>query len=1041
MKLFKSLWFIIPTILFALYTLLGFFLVPYLITDILPTQLSKSTNIKGEIQKAKFNPFTFSLDLNNGKFKTKDDKPLFSIDELNIILKPKGLFSKDIKFKAINLINPSVFGNINKKGELNFLHLIDDTNSSPSDQTPSNWNVVIENISIKNGEVTFEDETKKYKTTLANLSYNATDLSTKKGDVSVQKLALTSSSAKKLTWNGDMSLNPLSSKGELKITDLAVNDIWDYSMQEVGIYPKEASLDLDLIYDFKFENDELTLDVKDINIYANKIQMYQKNQKLTTIDNLNIKNALLSLIATKKEQNLNIARVDLNIGNIKLFPSDDLPMQAKLEKLELHDFSLKSDMNQKINGLFKKSKLEGFEFVYSDKNSSIDGNLSSITLEEFALLDSNMKLKKLYLNDINVGKKAFFDMPFWATLKGANINTIELETSKNNLFNLAIEDIKLDDFTFLNKNLPKPVLNIKTFQSLNNTLTDKKYIADQYKIDRLDIDVEFKDGYKLSMLEGLTFLNDVNDSNKSGFEYEIKALTLDNSLVNFADKTLKTPFMQKAFIDAIAKNITSDTSKAISFILNTTSKNLDVKSSGSVIVDPLHIEVDYDILDKDITRNNPYVKEYAKLEFQKGDFQTKGKFIYKNNDISIRANSSIHDVLVNTKDGKKLSSLNRLDVEGIDFSLKGLKLKNVKIDKPKGYINVYKTGKTNISYLFEKESKKQPKPKKSKSEFFVDIDNIKVNSGSFLLKNDKLVKPTTLAITSINSNAKNLYQSKQKVSNIYLEAKVGQSGYLETKGDLILNNMKKNTNLTVNLKDLDLVPLGGYFEQYVGYEVKNGILNTLYTQKIENSLLKGEIETELESFHVGDRVQSKDAINIPLDLALIIMRDINGNVVLDIPIKGDLNDPKFQIGSVVVTAITNIFTNIVSAPFSLLGNILGINGEKLKTVDFKPTQTTLVESQIGKMQQYAKILQKRPDLKLTITGTYDKSVDLNDTVKNDQSKEIDTLLIKLADKRAQTIKQNLIDLDIKEDRITVEKSIAQKVYQGQWIRSKIGVKK
>ncbi len=1051
MKYFKSLWFIIPATLLTIYTLLGFLLVPYIITDIVPEKLAQNSNIVGKIKHVKFNPFTYSLSITKGEFKTKDKKPLFSIDELNTTLKPSGLFTKNIKFENIILTKPYVSGIINKKGKLNFANLMNETNATkPQKEEPSNWNIVIELLDIKNGAIAFEDERKNYKTKLENLNYTANDLSTKQNDMSFQKLVLTSTSAKNLTWDGTLSLKPLYSNGKISINDLKVHEIWDYSLGDGGIYPKSAYLNLDISYDINYTKNSFVFNIQSLDILIQKIKLFSKKQKISTIEDINLNAKNLNFQDINKSKILSLKNLNFNANKLELFSSNLLKLNAKADKFSILDFAFDTNLQKNINASFLQTNLEKIDFLLNDKNITIDGNLAKIALNNLKFQNDTLKLKNINLNSVNLGKKNLLNTPFFTSFKDLSLSAIGMKLDKNSTMKLDIDNIAFKDIITNNKNLEKPFLHVKDFSIKKSSLTPNKFEADNVNMQALKSDIFLDKEKNLNIIKGLQTQSKSKDNNndKNTFAYLIKNLTIENSSLNFEDNSLKIPFKENIFLSNInLQNISNKKSLPIKFSSSINAKNLNTKTKGKLFLEPLSIDVNFDVNDKDLTRISPYIKEFVSLELQKGGFKTKGNLSLKKEILHVKADASLENINIATKDHEKLSSFKSLDLKGIEFKPEHLKLEKITLNRPKGYITIDKKGNSNISYLTKNEQKKKDSKKEKKSNFAVDIDRLTITNGDFFLKNNNLPKPSTISVKSIYADGRKLYQSSLKTASLKVKAIVDKKGFLEAKASLTPQNIKHKSKININLKGLDLKALNSYGEKYLGYTINKGSMSTTFTQTINKGKLKGQIQSGLDSFFLGKSVKSKDALGLPLDLALGILRDSQDNVNLNIPVGGDMNKPNFSYGSVVVTAITNILTGIVTAPFSMLGNMIGVDGEKLKHIAFKPSLYELDKSEEEKMKQYAKILTERPKLKLTVTGAYDKNVDFKaseDGNETNTSKPIKVDIkefIALGEQRSQTVKQSLEKLGISSERILIKKPVNVKAYHGEWIRCNVGIAK
>jgi hypothetical protein len=125
---------------------------------------------------------------------------------------------------------------------------------------------------------------------------------------------------------------------------------------------------------------------------------------------------------------------------------------------------------------------------------------------------------------------------------------------------------------------------------------------------------------------------------------------------------------------------------------------------------------------------------------------------------------------------------------------------------------------------------------------------------------------------------------------------------------------------------------------------------------IENRKLAAENNVYLDQLTFGDRVESPTATTLPVLFAVALMKDKNGVIDLDLPISGSLDDPEFSVGGIIVKALVNLLTKAVTAPFALLGSLVGGGGEELAYIEFAPGSSTLNAEGEGKLKTLAKAL-------------------------------------------------------------------------------------
>lgn len=1034
MRVLKStkFWGLLVFFLLAFYTLAGFFLVPYLITNVLPQKLDNQTNVNGSIQKATFNPFTFALKVQNANF-LQNKKPLLKVENLELIINPMELFSKTISFEKILISKPEIHTIIAKDGKLNLLTMVKNQQTTKT-SSPTTWNVSIVDISIKNGNLAFKDEREKHPFTfsLNPINYEGKNLSTKKGSISPQKLVTKGMDAKNLSIDANLTISPFKTQGNINIESILVENLWNYGLGKEGFYPKKALANISLSYLLEVKKSGLGIDIDDIAISLNEVEIYKKEDKVSKIKKINFNDASLKANISKEKKSIRLTKGNLKIEGIKAFSSNSLNLDANIEKFSLFDILF--DFSQK-NGIklgIKKGGLKDGEFSYNDKKDGIDGIFKTLDLKDFSLhvkKDTILALQHITLDNLKLGKTNLLDTPFEVGLDRFDVKKLDFTLADKD-YNLLVKDIDLDSLELKNKNLPKPSLHVKSASLKDSTLLDGKYIGNSLNLKGANFILSMEKDKTFDFLKGYKNKSETN----STFEYELKTLNIEDTKVDFSDKSLSTPFHKEiTSLKLELTDILSKNSIPIKYKLSAKDdKSLTLNSKGDIFKSPLHVKADFYLLDKDLPATNPYLKEFTNLTITKGEIESSGSVDYEQLMFKIKSDSMFKNMDVKTEDLKPFFNFSKLDIKGFDFNQAKdkMRLKNIKLANSKSYIFIDKNGKANIKNILKS---KQKKVKKSKTKFIFDMDNFDVKNGEFYLVNGTFKDKSDLHVKKIDASLKHFYLSKKQNSTFNFKGLVQDSGYLSVDANLIPKDIKKDTKLNINLKDLDAHSISPYAQRYIDYSIKDGKISSNYNQNIKDGKLQGVTNINLSSVHLGKKANNKTAIQIPLDLAFLVLRDRNGDINLDIPISGDMNDPTFNYGLIIINTVKNIITSIVSSPFSLLGNILGIDGEKLKTMDFEASSFELLPSEKDKFKQYKDILEKHPNLKLTIRGTYDKDIDLSK--KDDLEK-----FINLANQRAKTIEENLLKFGIPKDKIIIEKPKKTKAKYKKWVECKIGIK-
>jgi hypothetical protein len=131
----------------------------------------------------------------------------------------------------------------------------------------------------------------------------------------------------------------------------------------------------------------------------------------------------------------------------------------------------------------------------------------------------------------------------------------------------------------------------------------------------------------------------------------------------------------------------------------------------------------------------------------------------------------------------------------------------------------------------------------------------------------------------------------------------------------------------------------------------------------------------VDHLELGEHVDSPEAVNLPLDLAVALMKDSSGKIDIGLPVSGDLNDPQFSLGPLIWKAFTNLITKAVTAPFRALGSLFGGAEETFDAVGFDAGRTELLPPEKEKLKKLSDALQKRPQLGLVVQGRYSPEAD------------------------------------------------------------------
>jgi hypothetical protein len=154
--------------------------------------------------------------------------------------------------------------------------------------------------------------------------------------------------------------------------------------------------------------------------------------------------------------------------------------------------------------------------------------------------------------------------------------------------------------------------------------------------------------------------------------------------------------------------------------------------------------------------------------------------------------------------------------------------------------------------------------------------------------------------------------------------------------------------------------------------------------------------------------------------AVNLLKDSQGRIDLELPIKGSLEDPQFDISALIGTFVSSLLKKAVTAPFQLLAAAFGgDSGAKqaaggpgnsssdLAYVAFKPGTAEVDPAEQAKLERISRALKDRPALKLEMAGHVDPEADAA-ALRDQVAGPIDPAVMQsLAARRAEWVKNYL----------------------------------
>jgi len=478
----------------------------------------------------------------------------------------------------------------------------------------------------------------------------------------------------------------------------------------------------------------------------------------------------------------------------------------------------------------------------------------------------------------------------------------------------------------------------------------------------------------------------------------LRSLSVDNYTIRVEDQATSEP------VTLIAQNLklrgenisTAKNNKgklALSLLLN---EKGTISTTGVVSIDPLSANLKTELKGIEIAPLQPYFTEKVKITVTSGAISTAGNLILSTTDKKeFKTTYKGEASLTNFSSIDKLNGEDLLKLESLSFSNLNvgytplsIDIKGVSLTNFYARVLVNSEGKINLQEIMKTEESKtgtspspppqQQKgvapPKEKEPSKDIKINEVTLQGGRIEIS-DKSVKPEfSMSLTEMGGRISGLSAEESTTADVELRAKLNDYAPLEITGKI--NPLRDDlfVDIKARIKDLDLSPATPYSGKFAGYTIEKGKLSFDLKYLIVKRKLDSQNSIFIDQFTFGDKVESPKATKLPVKLAVALLKDRKGEIKLDLPVTGSLDDPKFSVWGVILKILINLISKAATSPFSLLGAVFG-GGEELSFVEFEYGSTTITGPNVKKLDTIVKALNGRPSLKMDIEGHVDMEKD------------------------------------------------------------------
>ncbi|MFD0948978.1 DUF748 domain-containing protein [Paraperlucidibaca wandonensis] len=416
-----------------------------------------------------------------------------------------------------------------------------------------------------------------------------------------------------------------------------------------------------------------------------------------------------------------------------------------------------------------------------------------------------------------------------------------------------------------------------------------------------------------------------------------------------------------------------------------------------------------------------FISEVLAIRLPSGELSTDGQLQWQTPSAPSWAwsgDTSVKNLRVLEARGQPLLSLNTLQVTGLKAQGTPLQvgINRLLIDSPKLRVSRQSDGSLNVANLTKTSSSNSSANSESNARSDVFINTLAVRGGTVAFADNSLAPSVATALSQLSGSISKIDLTGRQNAQIKLRGYLPNAAPIAIEGAVNIVQPTKAFDMTLRAERLALAPYSAYASRYAGYALADGLLWADLKYSIDKGSLSAKNTLRINDFTWGEASGSKEATGLPVRLGTALLKDVKGEIHLDVPLSGNLSDPEFRVWPIVWQTLGNLITRAAAAPFKLLGGLAG-GGDDLNQVSFTANSAALSESAKAQVTTLAASLKDKPELQMSLAGHSDATKDMMPGLSPEAASKH---AYDLAKARAVAVQQALIAAGVPAQQLVLE---------------------
>lgn len=383
----------------------------------------------------------------------------------------------------------------------------------------------------------------------------------------------------------------------------------------------------------------------------------------------------------------------------------------------------------------------------------------------------------------------------------------------------------------------------------------------------------------------------------------------------------------------------------------------------------------------------PVLARYLRLKLASGTVSTQGRLeasLAPGKPVAVQygGRAEVANLRLDELDGKLFARWKLVAADRMVVGTRGLEIPELRVQAPEASLIIENDRSFNAARLLVRQpaakgaAPQQVAAAPAGEPFPMRIQRVRLQDAKLEFVDLSLRPQFGARIYALNGVVTGLSTRGGTRSQVELDGRVDQYGLARVRGALNPFSPLDSTDLNVVFRNVDMVPASPYAMKFAGYRIAEGRVSLDLRYRVRDRKLDGDNKVVIDNLKLGDRVDSPDALKLPLELAIAVLKDDQGRIDLGIPVTGDMSDPQFSYGAVIWKAVSTVIARVATAPFRALAGLFGGgSGEKLEAIHFDPGSNRLLPPEREQLQKLAQVLDKRAQLRLVVPAQFSEAAD------------------------------------------------------------------